>query len=168
MYFHSVGTELFGTTNRTDDWLAVIARVRQVFAGKLVYGSNWGPETAQIQFWSALDYIGVDAYYPLASAPDPALSTIITNWTPYIELLSNFSSKWGKQIIFCEIGYRSYSNAAMQPWAFTGNGVPDMQAQYNLYKAFFQTAYLEHYFAGVFWWAWETDVFMGSGRCDDE
>jgi hypothetical protein len=115
----------------------------------------------QVQFWDALDYIGVDAYYPLSFMPDPPLQQIIANWTQYEELLSNLSSTWSKPIIFTEIGYRSYADAAMMPWAFTGSGSPDMLAQYNLYLAFFQTIYKKPYFAGVFWWAWETSAYNG-------
>jgi hypothetical protein len=42
-----------------------------------------------------------------------------------------------------------------------------MQAQYNLYQAMLQEVYAQDWFAGVFWWAWETSPYNG-GPCDDQ
>jgi hypothetical protein len=113
----NIGTELTATTNRTSDWLNVIAAVRSVFTGPLTYGANWGEEPLQIQFWSALDYIGIDAYYPLATVPDPAYSVIVANWAPIIAVMADLASYWNRSIIFTEIGYRSYALAAVEPFS---------------------------------------------------
>jgi hypothetical protein len=113
----NIGTELTATTNRTADWLNVIAAVRSVFTGPLTYGANWGEEPLQIQFWSSLDYIGIDAYYPLATVPDPAYSVIVANWAPIMAVMADLSSYWNRSIIFTEIGYRSYALAAVEPFS---------------------------------------------------
>jgi hypothetical protein len=42
-----------------------------------------------------------------------------------------------------------------------------MMAQYNLYDAMLQEVYPLSWFAGVFWWAWETSPYAG-GPCDDQ
>jgi hypothetical protein len=112
----NIGTELAGTSMRRADWEAVIAAIRNVYSGELTYGSNWGSETVQVQFWSALDYIGVDAYYPLANQTDPTFDQIVEAWVPWKTILAGLSDAWNKSVIFTEIGYRSYPLAAEQPW----------------------------------------------------
>ncbi len=61
-----VGTELQQTTKREKEWRVIIAKVRSVFSGKLIYAANFHEEYEHIRFWDALDYIGVQAYFPLA------------------------------------------------------------------------------------------------------
>lgn len=162
----NIGTEYVGTTTRTSDWLAVIKAIRAEFDGKLVYGSNWGQETLQIQFWSSLDYIGVDAYYPLASTSSPPMAEIIQNWQPLKAVLQNVSETWGNMsILFTEIGYRSIANAAEDPGDYSVPGPLNVTVQADLYKAVFETVYNSTWFGGVFWWMWGTSPYDG-GLCD--
>ena len=121
-----------------------------------------GPTWLQIQFWDALDFIGIDAYYPLATVADPSLAVIEAAWAPWKAVVAAYAEQWQRPVIFTEIGYRSYSLAAVEPWAFTGNGPADLLAQLNLYSAFFNQVYSEPYFAGVFWWAWGVLLFASS------
>ena len=37
--------------------------MREVYDGKLISATNYGGEEVSTQYWDALDYIGVDAYY---------------------------------------------------------------------------------------------------------
>jgi len=60
------GDELGGTSKREREWRAIIAEVRKHFKGSLVYCANWADDLHQTQFWDALDWIGVQAYYPLS------------------------------------------------------------------------------------------------------
>src|SRR5690242_14455432 len=61
-----VGTELEGTSDREADWRRVIAAVRRVYPGPLTYAANWSSEFERVRFWDALDFIGVQAYFPLS------------------------------------------------------------------------------------------------------
>ena len=63
----SIGCELQGSTSaaRDAEWRSVAAAVRAVYNGTLTYASNWGGDETNIEWWDALDLIGVDAYYPL-------------------------------------------------------------------------------------------------------
>ncbi len=70
VYMIVIGTEMMGTSARTSDWEAVISAIKSVYKGKLTYASNWGFEPFQVQFWASLDFIGVDAYYPMVSIDD--------------------------------------------------------------------------------------------------
>lgn len=59
-----VGTELVSTEFRATDWQSVIAGVRRFFTGPITYAANQGSE-GSISWWDKVDFIGVDAYYPL-------------------------------------------------------------------------------------------------------
>src|SRR5262245_25237851 len=63
----AVGTELGGTTRHSREWRRIIAHVRTVYHGPLTYCANWNDEAERLEFWDALDFIGIQAYYPLAA-----------------------------------------------------------------------------------------------------
>jgi len=74
-----VGTELKGTTGRVQQWRALIERIRVLFDGELVYAANWDHYTA-ITWWDALDHVGVDAYFPLATSTSPTEAELVASW----------------------------------------------------------------------------------------
>src|SRR6185295_8894399 len=47
-------------------WRELIAAVRVLYPGAVTYAANWD-RAPEIPFWDALDFVGVDAYYPLAA-----------------------------------------------------------------------------------------------------
>lgn len=158
----SVGVELEGTTRREADWRKIISEVRAVYSGPLVYAANHSGEEAWIEFWDALDYIGVDAYYPLTSEKDPTLEELEEAWKPYLSRLETLSRRWDKPIIFTEIGYRSLEGANLAPWDWRTQGLVDLQEQADCYLAFFNTFWgKREWFHGVFWWVWSTDPDQG-------
>jgi hypothetical protein len=162
----SIGGELVATTHRANDWRAVIAGVRARYSGPITYAADWGGEEIDIAWWDAVDYIGVDPYYPLTEKNDPTLEELKAAWVPYVAALANLSSTWGKPILFTEIGYRSMDGANRRPWDFNVSGPVDLQEQADAYQAAFESVYDQPWFAGMFWWAWTTDPFEG-GSCDD-
>ena len=50
--------------NRPKFWNELILKIKKLYKGKLTYAANWD-EYKRIHFWNVLDYIGVDAYFPL-------------------------------------------------------------------------------------------------------
>ncbi|MGB5370818.1 MAG: glycoside hydrolase TIM-barrel-like domain-containing protein, partial [Flavobacteriaceae bacterium] len=68
-----IGTELEQfVKNRPDYWKALIKKVRKVYKGKLTYAANWD-EFQRTSFWDDLDYIGIDAYFPLSDEKLPSV-----------------------------------------------------------------------------------------------
>jgi hypothetical protein len=63
---------------RPDDWRRRIADVRRVYSGKLTYAVNWHREVEEVSFWDALDPIGVQGYFPLATAAVPTVDELET------------------------------------------------------------------------------------------
>ncbi len=159
----SVGTELMGTTSRSREWRAVVAAVRSRYSGPLVYAADWAFEAMTIDWWDAVDYIGVDAYWPLTGKNDPTVPELVAAWEPHVADLAGLASRWGKSIIFTEIGYQSRLGANNNPAG--GPGSLDLQEQANAYQAVFESAYGQPWLAGIYWWFWGVDPFEG-GPCD--
>ncbi len=152
----TVGTELDATDGRTAEWRSIVAQVRSRYAGPLTYAANTG-RLPNIQWWDAVDMLGVDAYYVLTSSYNPTVDQLIAAWAPHKQTLAALSAKWGKRILFTEVGYTSSDGANTKPWNSVGG--LDKQEQVDCYEAAFRAIANEPWFAGFFWWAvapWET------------
>ncbi|MFZ6051384.1 glycoside hydrolase family 113 [Halocola ammonii] len=152
-----IGTELETfVTERLEFWSALIRDVRQVFSGKLVYAANWD-EYQRFPFWKELDYIGVDAYFPLDENQTPITSDIIKSWQPHYQELKAFSMSKSLQVLFTEFGYRSVDFTTRRPWESHRNESLNLEAQTNALDAIFNVFWPEHWFAGGFLWKWHAE-----------
>ena len=154
-----VGTELArAARERPAFWRALIADVRARYDGKLTYAGNWHDEYADVPFWDALDYIGVQAYFPLTNSPGPpAVREAVAGWDRHAEALHDLAMEMDRPVLFTEIGYRSVSYAGQRPWAWPQRDEPvppDEAAQAALYQAFFERFAEVPWFAGAVFWKW--------------
>jgi len=148
-----VGMELEMASLQTELWRETVLGVRNRYAGPLLYAANWGNE-GNVQWWDAVDVIGVDAYYPLAPTnTNPAVQDLISAWGPITSSLAALSSKTGKNVVFAEIGYCANNAANVDPAHCNTLGYCD-QCQANLYQAVLQSVYLQPWFEGLYFWAW--------------
>ena len=76
----SIGLELQKIMPNEALWRGIIAKVRAVYPdGQLTYSTNpLTDETSAVPFWDALDFIGVDPYFPFVSPLKPNASLIVT------------------------------------------------------------------------------------------
>ena len=158
-----IGTELTSTTTpeHTDAWRDIISAIRKVYKGKLTYAANWSEEYLHIRFWDALDYAGIDAYFPLSSKDDPTYEDLMKGWERWVPEIETWQATINKPVIFPEVGYHSATGAARHPWQHElGMGV-DMELQVTCYKALVDTFWGKDWFYGLYWWNWGTDVRMG-------
>ena len=65
-----------------DKWIDIIEEIREVYSGKLIYCANWD-SYKNVPFWKHLDYIGIDAYFPLGTTKDPSVSKIKAGWSRF-------------------------------------------------------------------------------------
>ncbi|MCS7239939.1 MAG: hypothetical protein NZ651_01635 [Candidatus Bipolaricaulota bacterium] len=157
-----VGTEfrsLSGSEFRAH-WEEVIGAVRQVYPGPLVYAANWD-EYSSVSFWDLLDYVGIDAYFPLSFAKTPRVSELVQAWGFWIATLENWRARMRKPVIFTEIGYRSIDYAAKEPWSWVHTASYNPEAQANCYEAVFQAFLGRPWFAGLFFWNWLANPHAG-------
>lgn len=150
-----IGTELEQfVQQRPDFWYKLIREVRQVYSGKLTYAANWD-EFSRVPFWTELDYIGVDAYFPISESKTPSVEESRKGWLRWKDSMESLSLSCNKPILFTEFGYRSMDFAGKEPWdsSRTEGGV-NLQAQKNMTIALFEELWNQDWFAGGFVWKW--------------
>ncbi|MCB9234762.1 MAG: hypothetical protein H6581_24125 [Bacteroidia bacterium] len=152
-----IGTEIrHSVRDRPQFWKKLAADVRKVYSGQITYAANWDNFT-NVTFWSDLDFIGIDAYFPLAPDATPQVNLLVQKWGPIARSLGDYSKRQGKKILFTEYGWMSVDGAAWQNWELEANMATinvNMQAQKNAYEAFFLTLWNQEWFAGGFLWKW--------------
>lgn len=150
-----IGTELETfISNRPEYWNALIINIKKIYKGKLTYAANWD-EFKRTSFWDALDFIGMDAYFPVSDSKTPTVSECLEGWKSHKELISSMSKKLNKPILFTEYGYRSVDYSGKAPWESDRNrSQVNMEAQNNTTQALFETFWTEDWFAGGFLWKW--------------
>lgn len=160
-----VGTELSRlAVEKNAFWKSLIQDVRKVYSGKITYAANWYNAYEKITFWEDLDYIGVQAYFPLVKNKTPSVKQLTKSWKNYLPDLIAIHKKYNRKILFTELGYKSTADAAIEPWEWIDhitqkNHTLSMQTQANCYQAFFNTFWNKNWFAGVHVWQWRSDYF---------
>jgi hypothetical protein len=150
-----IGTELEKFVKfRPDYWQKIIKEIRKVYKGKLTYAANWD-EFKRVSFWNELDFIGIDAYFPLTEKESPTVADFEIGWKPHKTQIMRIQSKYKKPIIFTEFGYRSVNYTGKEPWQSNRiQGDVNLQAQSNGLQAIYNQFWKEDWFAGGFIWKW--------------
>jgi Glycoside Hydrolase Family 113 len=152
-----IGTELCQTTQKKpDSWRKLIADIREVYHGPLVYAANYGSEFERITFWDALDYMGLDNYYPVRSSKNENLDDMRQAFAKQKLMLQAQVKRFGKPLIFTEIGYRAVETAGMGTSEDESSAYNE-QMQDACYKLAFETYWNENWFYGMYWWKWFSD-----------
>lgn len=155
-----IGCEMVGTERKEEYWRKLIKNVRQIYTGPVVYNTNHGREE-EVKWFDALDYIGTSAYYKVGKVPGDSKENMLEKWREVGTRLKQVSEKLGKQIIFMEIGCRSAKGCAMMPWDFTHQEFErSEEEQANFYDSCMEAFHDEEWFAGAFWWDWDTEVYQ--------
>lgn len=167
-----IGTEhgSYASSPYTQDWRDIIAITRSSFTGQLTYGENhfepvpWAPN---IEFWDALDFIGIDLYESLGNG---------TASTSYAEAYKNmfennlflnssqgtFSlpsimyalhKKYNKPLFITEYGIPSADGAMNHPQNGTSaNDQVNYAEQANHFKANLDVWFNYDWFYGINFW----------------
>jgi hypothetical protein len=153
-----IGTELSNTTTSKwkDKWTGIIKDIRKVYKGPLTYAANWD-EYETVSFWPEVDYIGMDAYFPLTKENNPPLQALIKAWEGQAAILEKWlkDNNLNKPIIFTEVGYDTIEGSNRQPWRVlptlaTRKESQDEQA--NCLSALLEVMTQKSWFKGFYWW----------------
>lgn len=156
-----VGTELKAMAiEKPEYWVELIKDVREIYGGPITYAANWD-SFDEITFWDQLDYVGIDAYFPLGDHRVPSVEESMKDWGKHKADIESFQARTGKHIIFTEWGYESEEYAGKTPWG--SEGAFHEEVQMNLYEATFQSFWSEPWFQGVFVWRWSPKNEFGVG-----
>lgn len=134
------------------------------YTGKLIYASSYAPgdavngtqaEFEGIQWWDAVDAIGVDAFFPLTRSADLQTSTLVDAWHgtgtglagqgDIFGRLQKVADKFNKEILFTAAGYESVPGSNLTPGRTAGNAY-DPNEQLTDMQALVDT------FSGTPWW----------------
>jgi len=155
-----VGVEYGGTIHRESEWRDIIAEVREDYTGPTTYASNWD-NYQNINWWDALDFVGIDAYFPLTDKDDSGIEELKEGWKRWEDEVETWQPGVNKPIIFTEIGYCSQDGANSHPWNRTYSDVVDLQEQADCYNATFQMFWDKRWLAGIYWWMWDANPDVG-------
>lgn len=135
-----LGTELCSIDKR-GEFRELVKEIRRSYSGRLGYSANWGSEATS--FWDLLDFIGIDAYYPING----------NNTWDFVHKMriEPLLLLYGKPIIFTEIGYRSMRGAHEKPWDWKSKSEVDYEEQSYLWSLFLEKEAFRIY--GFFHWA---------------
>jgi uncharacterized protein (DUF2147 family) len=163
-----IGSELITlSTNSayTAQWRSLISNLRGRFAGKLTYGGNWGSgdfaeEFTRITFQDALDYIGINAYFPVANqGQTPTVDSVKSFWTSWItQKIGPYQQQFNKPVMFTEIGYRSATGTAAAPFDSWSIWPLNTQEQVTCYEGLFQAWANVPWFVGTAFWTWNVNT----------
>lgn len=138
----SVGVELAKLSRYDARWRALIAGVRKLYPGPLVYSANFGTGFRSVSFWDALDYIGLDEYYPLPRD----LSTV-----SLVHRIERVEVRYRRPVVFTEVGFPSLSHPELRPWDRSLRPI-SLGDQERCYRAIFRAFYGKPWFEGMYWW----------------
>lgn len=164
-----IGTELEQfVAHRPEFWQELIENIRKIYKGKLTYAANWD-EYKRTPFWSELDYIGVDAYFPVSDEKTPSVEACIAGWQEHKNQMKTISETFDKPILFMEFGYRSMDFAGKEPWVSDHELTSlNLEAQTNATQALFETFWHEPWFAGGFVWKWFHNYEESGGHSNNQ
>ncbi len=152
------------------------------YTGKLIYAASWGgasegatsSEFDNITWWDAVDYIGVDAYFPLTQNADVGVPDLVNAWHGKgLDLQGNgdiygklekLASTFSRPILFTGAGYVSAAGANGDPLGASPDS-PDQNEQLNDFQALFQVFSAAPFWQGVMWYS-DQPLAARSARSD--
>lgn len=159
----AVGTELEQMMGYEKKWRDLIKEIRGVYRGRLTWAPNWDG-VAKVPFWDALDYIGVQAYFPLPLAEGaPTKASVRAAWAGPLRTLGELARSFERPVLFTEVGYPDADHAAITPWKSGQGRGSAAELRRNLVEVAATTVEEVPFVAGMFWWKWMPGSAFGRG-----
>jgi glycosyl hydrolase family 113 len=155
-----IGTELTRSEGRPE-WRRMIAIARALFPGRITYAANFDA-FERTPFWDALDAIGIDAYFPLSDDPNAGDRALRDGATAVVSRVDALAQKFGKPVLFTELGYPSRPAAWMTPWTEDRGSAADDRAQTRAFDAMLRALGRSRSIRGFVIWKYETAARAGN------
>ncbi len=157
----SIGVECKSWSGRFGDyWSKLIADVRGVFHGQLTYSANWD-EAEGVLFWDQLDFIGINAFYPLAQTHGASDAAYAQGAAQALDRLGVLARTLQKPVVLVEIGYTTRTDAAVEPWLWPDdmtNVTVDEHEQARALSALASAAASRPWIYGFFLWRYYANL----------
>lgn len=151
----SIGCEMGNMQVHETEVRAMIAEIRAEYDGLLTYSANhdsfW-----HIEWWDAVDIIGVSMYSAMTTEFDPTLQELKNVWNGYYYKLENLAAEWNKSICFTEIGAQALDGSNMVPNDNKISVEQDVEELRDIYLSLFESRiWTAPWFKGTYWWIWD-------------
>lgn len=153
------GCEMAGMDKQASYCLDMISKVREVYHGLVMHNINHGDEL-RFSWLSAVDIIGISAYYPVTSPEHKGIDAMRESWKRVVTRLEACHEKYGRDIMFAEVGVRNEEDCTMYPWDFHNRPEKrnDEQEQADFYQSAMEATWDIPWFCGYFWWDWKAKL----------
>ncbi len=150
------GCEMAGMDKQAEYCKDMISKVRAVYHGIVMHNINHGDEL-RFTWLSDVDVIGISGYYPVTDKENKGIETMHKKWAEVVKTLEKCHEKYGKPLMFAEIGVRNEQGCTMYPWDFHYRPeLPmDEQEQSDFYESAMAATWDKDWFCGYFWWDWK-------------
>ncbi len=132
------------------EWIRLIHDIREVYDGKLIYSFNWDrmADIHAVPFVPWLDYIGLDAYFPLDVPDDANVSMLQEAWKRWTVRMNRLS---GKPVVITEAGMIPVSGAFRTPYAWS---LPDRKLDWAAQARYYEATFYawQPLTRGIYWW----------------
>jgi hypothetical protein len=151
----AVGTELSRSESRPE-WLPLIAKARLLFPGALTYAANFDA-FERTPFWSALDAVGIDAYFPLSAKRDATDGELRAGARDVVARVDAVAAKVGRPAILTELGYPSSGSVWVEPWREERGGESRPAEQARAFAAMLDALRSARSIGAFLVWKYESD-----------
>ncbi len=104
-------------------WRQLIDRIRRAYRGRLTLAANFD-NYHEVAFWDCLDFIGINAYFPLRPSLEAALreADLRSSWREVFADVETFRETHDleQQVVFTELGYTRRQGVTVAPWSSSG------------------------------------------------
>ncbi|KAB7765486.1 glycoside hydrolase family 113 [Xanthomonas maliensis] len=158
-----VGTEL-RQLQSAPQWPALVAAVRAVYHGPLLYVADGMEHAETFPYWSLFDAVGTSLYPRLSDARD----TRSAEMTAAAQRLQQLGQRVGKPVWVAELGLRSARGSLAAPWESPEQRAAqvDTGLQLQVLRQWRQVLQA-HGMAGIALWCWYTDPKAGGSEDSD-
>jgi hypothetical protein len=166
-----VGTEFRNhIKKRPTFWPQLIDKVRAQYHGQVTYAANWDDFDA-VPFWHKLDFIGINAYFPLKKSKTPSPHDLLDAWQPYLQRIESYAKTQGKSVAFTEFGYLSVDGCAGKTWKLEKN-IKQLKvnelAQAHALDALLHACSERKWWRGGFVWKWFPNMHGHEGYLEKD
>lgn len=153
-----IGVEFVkATLKHPEAWVSMIERIKRLYSGSVTYAANWGEEFENTGIWKAVDFIGINCYYPLSKKENPSSRELQEGFEMALKRIEIVAKKYNKKVVFTEIGFRSIETPWINPHHYDWNHEPAYyeKDQKRCYEAVMSTLESKKDWCnGILWWKW--------------
>jgi len=150
-----IGCEMGSMQVHSTEVRAMISQIRTVYHGLLTYSANHD-NYGFIDWYDAIDIIGVSMYSPMTTEFNPSVQELGNFWDGFYYRLEELSARWNRPILFTEIGAQALDGSNMVPNDNRISTQPDVGELRDIYASLFSSRiWSAPWFKGTHWWIWD-------------